>query len=284
MTKKFLYLIFCGLFIGLTLFVPGFSTSVLAVTMGIYHDLIRIISNPFKQAKQNILFCLPLITGTVVGAVFFVIAFDYLFDTYEKAIFLLFTGLIAGILPVIYVKVKKCGFKKHYLIGATGAFAATLIPIVLTASAGQAMGGEGIVFSLPAMALIGFAGGSITMVPGMSISTILIITGVYSQLMFAVGALLQMDFAYLLPLALFAICNICGLALTSRGIKLVFEKHPGFANSTVFGFLAGTFLGILILSLLKSSANFSWLLGGTMFGAGLGVSVLFAVLGKGIDK
>ena len=67
---KFLYRIFSGFFLGISLFAPGFSGSIAAIIMGVYQDLVRIISNPFKQFKQNIIFCLPLIIGALISAVF----------------------------------------------------------------------------------------------------------------------------------------------------------------------------------------------------------------------
>src|SRR5215510_11894359 len=93
--KKILYRIFCGFFLGLSVFAPGFSGSVIAIIMGIYQDLVRIASNPFKRLKENILFCIPLAIGAALSAVLFVILFSFLFDRYEKATYLLFVGLIA---------------------------------------------------------------------------------------------------------------------------------------------------------------------------------------------
>ena len=55
--KKFLYRVLCGFFLGLSVFAPGFSGSVIAITMGIYKDLVGIASNPFKRFKQNVCTC-----------------------------------------------------------------------------------------------------------------------------------------------------------------------------------------------------------------------------------
>jgi putative membrane protein len=105
--KKFFYRVFCGFFLGLSIFAPGFSGSVIAIMLGVYQDLVCIVSNPFKRLKQNILFCLPLGIGAAVSAVLFVIAFKFLFGTYEKAAYLLMVGLTAGNLPEILKQIKK---------------------------------------------------------------------------------------------------------------------------------------------------------------------------------
>ena len=280
MIKRFFYRIFCGFFLGISIFAPGFSGSIIAIILGIYQDLLRIISNPFKKLKQNIRFCMPLFIGVAISAVLFVLTFNYLFDTYEKATYLLFVGLVAGNLPVIFAEVKKFGFKNRYLIGGIAAFAAALALGVLATKIEPVPGGGMLIVNLPVFALGGLAAGIIALVPGMSISIIMIIIGIYSQVIFMAESLLHMNTMYLLPFGLFCVCAVIGLVLASRGIKLIFEKYPGFANSTVLGFMTGSLISILIKSLQMSDVNFNWLLGGVMLAGGLGISMLFVVLGR----
>ena len=282
--KQFFYRIFCGFLLGVSIFAPGFSGSFLAIVMGVYHDLLRIISNPFKQLKQNIIFCLPMGIGAVISAVLFVIAFKFLFETYEKATYLLFVGLIAGNLPVIFTEVKEIGFQKRYLIGGAVAFAAALLLGLSAVGIDQAPSAAGITSSLPYLSLCGFAAGVVALVPGMSVSMFLLILGVYSQIIFAAESLLHMNFIYISHLSIFLICAVIGLVLTSRGIKMIFKKFPGFANSMVFGFMVGSLIGILAKCLRIGDANFNWLLGGIMLAAGLCVSMLFLLMGKAMKK
>ena len=284
MVKRFFYQVLCGFFLGLSVVAPGFSGSLIAIIMGIYQDLVRITSNPFKNFKQNIIFCIPLVIGAGISAVLFVLSFKFLFETYEKATYLLFIGLITGNLPVIFSETRKCGFKKHYLLGGVGAFAAALLLGVLGLDAGQTSGTEGMAVNLPILAIGGVAGGATALVPGMSVSMVLIITRVYDQLIFMAESLLHLDFTYLLPFGLFALCAGIGLVFASKGIKAVFEKFPGFANTTVFGFMVGSLIGILIQSIKLYDAAFSWWLGGIMLIAGLSISMLFVLLGKVIKK
>ena len=282
--KQFLYRIFCGFFLGISVFAPGFSGSFIAIVMGVYHDIVRIISNPFKQFKKNIIFCIPIGIGVAISAVLFLIVFKYLFETYEKATYLLFVGLIAGNLPVIYSDIKEIGYQKRYLIGGIIAFAAALFLGLYAIGAGQAPGAEVITSTLPWLALGGFAGGAVALIPGMSVSMVLIIAGVYSQMVFAAESLLHLNFAYIADFGVFFAGAVVGLVLTSRLIKSVFKKHPGIANSLVFGFMAGSLIGILVESLLMKDTDFSWLLGGIMLAAGLLISMLFVVLGKTMKK
>ncbi|MCL1951264.1 MAG: DUF368 domain-containing protein [Oscillospiraceae bacterium] len=280
--KKFLYRALCGFFLGLSIFAPGFSGSVVAIITGVYGDLVRIASNPFKQFKRNLLFCLPLGIGAAASGVLFVLVFRYLFANHEKATGLLFVGLISGNLHAVFSRAKKCGFRWHYLLGAAAAFAGALAFALLGGSAGPAQGMQAA--SLPVLGISGFLAGVAAPIPGMSVSMVLILCGVYGPLLSAAHALLRLDFGYLLPFGLFALCAAAGVVLAARLIKLVFERWPGFANSMVLGFLVGSLAGILAQSLRMRDGGFTWLLGGAMLAAGAGISLLFVALGKTMQK
>ena len=75
---RFFYRIICGFFLGLSVFLPGLSGSVVAIIMGIYQDILRIVSNPFKKLKENIIYCVPLAIGVGISGILFIIVFNYL--------------------------------------------------------------------------------------------------------------------------------------------------------------------------------------------------------------
>lgn len=284
MVKRFLYRIICGFFLGISVFAPGFSGSFIAIVMGVYQDILRIISNPFKDFKKNVLFCVPVGIGVAVSAVLFLIVFKFLFETYEKATYLLFAGLIAGNLPVIVGDIKKIGFQKRYLIGALSAFAAALLLGIYGIGAGQLPLSVGVSSGFLWLAIGGFAGGAVALIPGMSVSIVLMIFGVYGQMLFAAESLLHFNFAYLIHFAVFCAGALAGLVLASSGIKVVFKKFPGFANSMVLGFMSGSLIALAVDSLQMADPGFTWLLGGIMLAAGLCISMLFVVMGKKMNR
>jgi len=282
--KIFLYRILCGFFLGLSVFAPGFSGSLVAIAMGIYHEIVRIIANPLKKLKQNIMFCISVGIGVVISAVVFVLAFRQLFDSYEKAIYLLFVGLIVGSIPLVYKEVKKIGFKSHYLIGAVIAFLIAIAMGLLASGTGLMSGDTATMSDWPGLALGGFAAGVTALIPGMSLATVLVILGVYSPLIYAGEALIRMEFSYILPIGLFILFTIIGLMSTARGIKFVFKKYPGFANTTVLGFQVGSIVSITYKSLQTIDPSFTWLVGGIMLIVGFAISVMFIILGKLLNK
>ena len=51
--KSFLYRVLCGFCLGISVFAPGISGSIMAIIMGIYDKLLDIASNPLKNFKKN---------------------------------------------------------------------------------------------------------------------------------------------------------------------------------------------------------------------------------------
>jgi len=281
--KLFLFRVFCGFFLGFSIFAPGISGSVIAMAMGIYHELLDVAANPLKNFKKNMRFLLPLALGILVSAIVFVVVFKYLFETYQKALYFLFVGLIAGNLPVSAKEVKKYGYRRKYLVSCFLAFAAALAFVVLTSGIQTAAADESAA-PLYMVALGGLLAGSTFMVPGMSASIVLIAIGVYDDVIFAAHGLFNLETAGLLPLGVLILCTFASVVVTSKGIKALFMRYPGAANSAVLGFIAGSLAGILIQGLRMSDAGFRWFHGAVMAVAGLGLSVLFIVLGNAMGK
>ena len=282
--KLFLYRILCGFFLGLSIVAPGFSGSLVAIAMGVYHEIVRIIANPLKKLKQNIMFCVPLGIGVVISAILFVITFRQLFDSYEKAIHLLFVGLIAGSIPLVLMEVRKIGFKPYYLFGALCSCIVAIALGVFAFETGLMSEGAATLSDWFGLSIGGFSAGVTALIPGMSLETVLVILGVYSPLIYTADELLRMELSYIFPIGLFIVFVVAGLMSTAKAVKYVFEKFPGISNTTVLGFQLGSLISILYKSHQIVDVNFTWLLGGVMLVVGMGISVLFIVSGRLMNK
>ncbi|MCL2589030.1 MAG: DUF368 domain-containing protein [Oscillospiraceae bacterium] len=282
--KTFLYRILCGMFLGISVFAPGVSGSVMAIAMGIYRDLVRIASNPLVELKKNIRFLIPLGIGVVVSAVLFVMTFRFLFEQHEKATLLLFVGLIAGNLPVIGRELKQHSLRTRDFVGGAVAFAIAVGMGLLAVGAGQFTGTAGVTVGFLSVIVSGFVAGAITLVPGMSISAILIMLGVYGQVIVMAETLFRLQFTYLPQLIALLAAAVLGLAISAKAIKKLFDRHPGFANSCVFGFMTGTMVGIFIEALYLANEGFNWLFGGALFLLGVAIASLFMLLGKYMNR
>ena len=278
--KNFFYRIFCGFFLGLSFFAPGFSGSVMAIMMGIYDRLLTIVSNPLKNFKKNVLYLIPLFIGALLSLVVFILAFEWLFAHYEKATYLLFLGLMIGNLPVVFKSANKYGFKMRYLIGIIIAFSIALSVGILQYVAPETQFAAVAEPTLIYLAICGFVSGIFCMVPGISVSMILIMLGVYKHLLeTASGMVPNFPLTNITVAALFIGCFVVGMIAFSNMTKRIFDKYSGFANFVVFGFMCGSLVSICI-NLPPSNENFNWFIGGLMLLVGLGISLLFLVLGR----
>jgi putative membrane protein len=270
--KGFLYRILCGFCLGISIFAPGISGSIMAIIMGIYDKIIDITSNPFKNLKQNIKFLFPMGIGAVISLILFVFVFSYLFETYEKAVYMLFIGLIAGNLPMIYKEAKKSEFKWYYLLGAIIAVAIAFVIGIMSENVSSA---EGVAVSsnLIYLAVCGAVGGFASLIPGMSISMILIVMGVYDTL---INSAKSLDIAVI---AVVGVAFVLAMVISSRFIKFIFEKFNGLAHFMVLGFLVGS-IGGIFCSLPSEGSTVAGII---MLVIGLAISLLFVYLGKKVN-
>lgn len=314
---KFLYRILCGILFAICTLAPGISGSIVAIIVGVYHDLLEAFSNPLKDLKKSLMLLIPVGIGVAIGIVGFVLVFDMIFRMHEKSAYLLFAGLIAGNIPIVVSQIKKTdlnenntssakkvgssksskrknkrkrkdlkaikemlslNIKKSYYFFLAGAMVITFVFGWLSFANDQSLSADAVTAGLPYIALGGLASGAALLIPGMSFSMILILMGLFGQLMYAGRVFLHMDTSYLLWLGAFGVSAIIGLAFASKLIKAAFTKYPGAANSAVLGFMLGSFLVLLVQGIQVTDVTFAWWQGVLALTMGLGISVLLMVL------
>jgi len=98
--------IFNGLAFGITETIPGVSGGTIAIILGFYFELIETINHFTEDIKKSLRFLLPLVVGMVAGILIFSSIINYLLLHYSFPTMLFFIGLITGIIPHIFSKVK----------------------------------------------------------------------------------------------------------------------------------------------------------------------------------
>ena len=104
--NKLMYFI-KGFFFGIANIIPGVSGGTIAITMGIYEDLIGSISNFFKDPKKSIKYLLPIGIGAAISILVMSKVISFALSKYPAPTTLFFIGLIVGGIPLIFNKVKK---------------------------------------------------------------------------------------------------------------------------------------------------------------------------------
>jgi uncharacterized membrane protein len=285
--KQFFYRVFCGFFLGIAVFAPGVSGSVMAVMMGIYEDLLTIIANPFKNFRKNLAWLIPLGIGAAASLLLFVVAFNKLFNTYPLASYLLFLGLVAGNMPAVFGDARANGFKPVYAVPMVLAFG-----LAFGLGAMRAYGTSSAApNALWYLALSGAITGVASMVPGISCSMVLILFGIYDKLLAAASGSIDEalvfigvregagGFASIIAAGVTTLCFIAGMVAFSRLTKAVFTRHKSIAYWTVFAFMCGS-LGAIVLNLPLGDPNFSLWQAALTLPLGIGIALGFVLLGK----
>ena len=119
-----------GIIVGIGFILPGLSGGVLAVIVGMYDPLIRVLANLKERFLKNLLFFLPFAIGAAIGIVLFAVVVEKAFGKYAAQFVCLFVGFVAGTFPSLYRTAGKEGRKSRdfivLILSAVGIFALML--------------------------------------------------------------------------------------------------------------------------------------------------------------
>ena len=91
-----------GLFIGIGAILPGISSGVICIILGMYEKILDSILNFFKDIKKNTKFLFPIGLGGICGAVLFSNILVYFFNNIPVPTKSLFIGLLLGSIFLLY--------------------------------------------------------------------------------------------------------------------------------------------------------------------------------------
>ncbi len=223
-----------GLFIGGTMTVPGVSGGSMAMILGIYNRLISSIATFRKNVKKNIVFLLFFVAGGLIGVLIFSkYIITPLMENFPLATGYFFLGAVAGGVPIILktAKVKKIS-PRIIAFPILGMFPILLIDLI---PSGLFSPGEGFTFSGVVVQIFGgiFVAAALVL-PGISVSQVLLMMGIYDKILVAMGNFDFETLLYFAPLVLGIIVGILGVA---KFMNMAMEKFPQKTYLTVFGFL-----------------------------------------------
>ena len=246
-----------GLAFGITETVPGVSAGTIAIILGFYRELIGTINHFTRDVKKSLAFAVPFVLGVATGMIAFGSLMKYLLERYSFPTVLFFIGLIVGIIPIIFQKIKDPGRGiKSVKPGQIGMIAAPILILVVTSylKADEAVEAAKVIsaISIPYMVFI-FAAGMIAaaalIIPGVSGSFILLLIGIYPLFTHSVDAIRRWlgdmgDMALLADICkvmapLAAGIVIGGLSM-ARLIENLLKNHGKMIYSIIFGLLSGS--------------------------------------------
>ncbi len=235
--KNALISFFKGFWIGGTMTVPGVSGGSMAMILNIYDRIIKAIASFRKDIKSNLPFLIQFALGGIIGALLFSkYIIIPLLEAYPLITGYFFLGAVAGGAPIILktANVKKPEFKAFAfpLLGMIPTLLISIIPngFFSTASSATFIG-----------CLVQFLSGFFVAIPfvlpGISVSQVLLMMGIYKTLMTAAG---NGDFSTLFSFIPLVIGTIIGTLLVAKIMQRAIDNHPQTTYLIIFGFLLGS--------------------------------------------
>lgn len=216
--------------------IPGISGGTVAFMLGIYDELLAGIGGIVSRDwRRHLGFLLPLGIGIGVSLLAFSRGIEYLLEHHYVPTQMFFTGLIVGVLPML--------FKRS---DARRTFSAAHVIVLLAAAA--AVAGMALVdpreTADPVMNLTGatsvrlFISGAVASVamllPGISGSFVLLVLGVYPTAIHALAT-------FHIPLiSTIGVGVVVGFIVGSKLIRRVLERYPKFTYAAIIGLIVGS--------------------------------------------
>ncbi len=253
---KNIILMIKGVVIALANIIPGVSGGTLMITLGVYEQIIDIISHPFKNLKNNWKFILFIGIGVVAGVLGFSKLISYCLDKFPLATPLFFIGLILGGLPLLFRKGKvKENIKVSNILIFLITFGIVLLFTFLK-SGDSVVTVTTDVKGIVLLFLVGMVAASSMIIPGISGSFMLMLLGYYKPIIDTVSNLTKFNNLWdnLKILIPFGFGLVFGIVLVAKLIEYLLKKYEVKTYFGVIGFVLASIIAIIV-PLFKVSFN-----------------------------
>ena len=247
MKDKLLYII-KGFFFGVANVIPGVSGGTIAITMGIYEEMISSISGFLKNPKKSIMYLLPIGIGAVLSILLMSKVISFCLDRFPAPTNLFFIGLIVGGIPLLTRKVKGAKFNP---INAFLLLLTFSIIMFMTFSDG---GGSNIDLSnvtfgkMILLFIVGMIAAGCMVIPGISGSFVLMLLGAYQPVISVIGDLtnfshLGHNLSILIP---FGVGVVVGIILIAKILEFLFNKYEVSTYYAILGFILASVIALAV--------------------------------------
>lgn len=221
-----------GIAIGAGAIIPGVSSGVICVILGIYETLLDSVLDIFKNFKQNIKYLFPIAIGVMIGIVLFGKVLNYLFYAYHTQTNFTFIGLVLGSVPSLLKQVEEKGrFKFFYIFYLLVAVAIGLTMVIMERNIVTTASDK---FSFFYLIFVGMCMSVGVVVPGVSSTVILMLLGVYSAYLTSVA---RVYLPFLVPIG---IGLFIGSLIWMKLIKFLLDKFYMQTFYSIIGFTIGS--------------------------------------------
>lgn len=238
-----------GLFIGISNIIPGVSGGTMAVSFGIYDDVIHAFTHVRKEKKASLKILGPLVIGALIGVAGFSMVIEWLLASYTLYTAFAFVGLILGGLPILRHSFRQSLEIEGKAIGPVHIILFILFFILVVWMGVAEVAGGGVqsvslgIGPMVALFFVGVISAAAMVIPGVSGSLLMLIIGYYYAVIYTINgfteALGTFNMDNLIPftilLLVYAFGMVVGIILISKVIDYFFKTQPGFTYASILG-------------------------------------------------
>ena len=251
-----LLLILKGFILGIANIIPGVSGGTLAMTMGIYEDIIKSISSILKTPKKSFKLLLHLGIGELLSILILSKLLNYTLTNYAFATTLFFIGLIVGGFPLLLKKAKGHKVSLGYLLSFLSTTSLVIILRLLQTSENTVSLNNISLFTMIILLLVGMLAASTMVIPGVSGSFVLMLIGFYKPILNTISNITKFNLLghNLLILVPFGIGVLLGIVITAKVIEYLLKKYEIYTYYGIYGFILSSIL-VLILNVYNKATG-----------------------------
>lgn len=256
---QYLWLVIKGLFIGISNIIPGVSGGTMAVSFGIYDDVIHAFTHIRKEFKPSLRVLVPLVVGAVIGIAGFSMVIEWLLAEHTLYTAFAFVGLILGGLPILTQAFKESlsEEKRKITIVHLVLFVVFFLIVAWMGLADISGGGPETIRlgigPLISLFFVGLVSAAAMVVPGISGSLLMLIMGYYYAVVYTINGfttnLTDFNLSAMMPFAIllvaYALGMVVGIILISKVIDYFFTHYPSFTYASILGLVLASPLAVI---------------------------------------
>lgn len=265
--KDKIILMIKGALFGVANIIPGVSGGTLALTMGVYEDLIDAISHFFRNMKKSLKFLCIFGLGAVLSILLMSKVISVSLDKFPFPTTLFFVGLIVGGVPLLTRKVRKSKVKPWNLLLFLITFG-IVIGMAFMQEGNNVVSLSNVNFGMMLLLfLVGMVAAATMVIPGVSGSFVLMLLGFYKPIVNTVSkltdfSLLGHNLIILIP---FGIGILLGIILIAKLIEFLFKKYEVSTYYAILGFLVASIFTLCATLFQVSVSNVEVFVGIILF-------------------
>lgn len=230
---------FQGAVLGASILIPGLSGGTMALLLGIYDVILEMVGSVFVNFKKSISFLLPIVIGAIVGFVSFSNLILFLLNHYNVLMVVIFSGVILGSIPMLFRNANISFYKKGDVLYVLFGMFLSVLSLFLP-NLSNLLLSPSIIIKFVCYLLYGALLALALVLPGISFSMVMMITGVYYPFL---DAIRNFNVSYIVPLI--ACVGLFTILFSSLLTKMFAKKTQG-TYAVITGFVIVSALQMIV--------------------------------------